>query len=237
VKLSAILEPLIAAGVPGDVILATVRAFENQNDGAKEKSKEKARERWRRWKNKQDTNVGKRLQTDANVSKQLVRDRDARVEDNLQTKNITGQEEKKEPSPPARSARGSRIPDDFKPDIEAAVSEGLPRHEAERQALSFCDFWRAKPGKDAMKLDWPATWRMWFRRRLDEKPQARAGPPSRKRNYADVAADRWSGGNGSEGVFGGDGNVEFLPPRKQQPGPDDGHLRGGLARRFITGNH
>jgi hypothetical protein len=40
VKLSAILAPLIAAGVSGDVILATVKAFEDQQTDALEKRRE-----------------------------------------------------------------------------------------------------------------------------------------------------------------------------------------------------
>jgi hypothetical protein len=88
-KLSAILAPMIAANVPGDVILATVRAYEDQAEELSEGSKEKARARWRRWKNKQGTNVGQRLQTDANGGKPLTRG-----EDNLLTKNQAEQKNK-----------------------------------------------------------------------------------------------------------------------------------------------
>lgn len=44
-KLSAILAPLIAAGVSGDVILATVKAFEDQQNDALEKRREADRVR------------------------------------------------------------------------------------------------------------------------------------------------------------------------------------------------
>src|SRR5690242_15702982 len=202
-KLSAILEPLIAAGVPGDVLLATVRAYEDQAELVADEGKEKARERWRRWKNKQGTNVGKRLQTDTNVSKPL-----AHVEDNLQSKKISGQEEKIDASPAARPQRGQRIPDDFEPDTTWAQAQGLSSSEARHEAAQFIDFWRAKPGKDGLKLDWPGTWRVWVRNNLKRQQsnvhRQAASPPRRKRNFADVAMDRWSNGNGSEGVFGGD---------------------------------
>jgi len=62
--------------------------------------KEKARARWRKWKEGQSSNVGKRLQTEANVSNQLTRG-DARGEDNLLPKKITGQEENKKDTPQA----------------------------------------------------------------------------------------------------------------------------------------
>lgn len=31
------------------------------------------------------------------------------------------------------------------------------------EGAKFADFWKAKAGKDATKLDWQATWRNWFR--------------------------------------------------------------------------
>lgn len=74
-KLSAILAPLIAAGVSGDVILATVKAFEEQQSSdiktmsdADEDRRAKGRERWRRWKESKGANVSKREQTSANNS-------------------------------------------------------------------------------------------------------------------------------------------------------------------------
>lgn len=224
---------LAALGLNNDQMAGVLEIFED--DAAVRKAKVKVRvDKWRS-KNKPVTlrNVTERSVTSPNVTERL-----ARVEGNTSTQEITEKEvRKKDTSPPARSTRGSRIPDDFKPDIEAAVAEGLSRQEAERQALSFCDYWRAKPGAAALKLDWPATWRTWFRRRLDERPQNRSTAPPRKRNYADVAADRWSEENGSAGIFGDSGNVEFLPPRQQQPRPDDDDLRSGFARRITPGNH
>jgi hypothetical protein len=137
-----------------------------------------------RSKNKEETLRNVTGET-GNVTKQLTR-----AEDSSSNQQISEQGRKKDTSPPARSARGTRIPDDFKPDIEAAISEGLPRQEAERQALSFCDYWRSKPGAAALKLDWSATWRMWFRRRIDERPRPAAsqGPPDRPPRNAGEAA-------------------------------------------------
>jgi hypothetical protein len=140
--------------------------------------KEKGRERWHKWNDKRkqtSANVSKRKPTTANDSDALTRG-----EDNLQDKVISGEEEKKIVSPSARPSRGSRIPDDFQPDIDAAVSEGVPRQEAERQARSFCDYWRSKPGAGGLKLDWPATWRVWYRRNIPAQPPPRnsTSPPS-----------------------------------------------------------
>ncbi len=159
---------LSALGLSNEQMAGVLEIFEAEA----EKRNEKARARWHKWKSNNPSNVGKRLQTIANNS--------CAEEDNLQGKVISGEKEKKEASPSARPSRGTRIPDDFQPDIEAAVSEGVPRLEAERQARSFCDYWRSKPGKDGLKLDWPATWRVWYRRSIPSHspPRHAAAPPN-----------------------------------------------------------
>lgn len=60
---------------------------------------------------------------------------------------------------PEKPPKASRIPPDFKPDIEFALSLGIPRHRALREVDAFRDFWSGVPGKDGIKSDWPATWR------------------------------------------------------------------------------
>lgn len=60
-----------------------------------------------------------------------------------------------------KKKNGSRLPEDFKPDIEWAISRGLSRQDAEGQAERFANYWRAKPGAAGVKLDWDATWRNW----------------------------------------------------------------------------
>lgn len=174
--MSAILEPLVAAGVDPETLLKTVRAYEDQQENALEKRREADRNRQAR---KRETDSLSRDVTLRHSDSQRPRSH-ARGEDNLQTKDTSGKEEKKVTSPSARSSRGSRIPENFQPDIEAAVSEGVPRSEAERQARSFCDYWRSKPGAGGLKLDWPATWRVWYRRNISTppKPQATAPPTS-----------------------------------------------------------
>lgn len=81
---------------------------------------------------------------------------------------------KKDPPSGDPKKKGSRIPDDFVPDLEWATQEGLSRSEAIREAASFKDYWIAKTGKDATKQDWPATWRNWVRNQLKRK----RGPPA-----------------------------------------------------------
>ena len=62
-----------------------------------------------------------------------------------------------------RERRGSRIPDDWKPDRELAKQLGWSETQIDTEAANFRDYWTAKPGSGGCKLDWPATWRQWVR--------------------------------------------------------------------------
>lgn len=96
--------------------------------------------------------------------------------------------EKKEepPSQPSvgRSPRGSRLPPDWSPsEADRAFADGLMLN-VERTAANFRDFWHAKAGKDAAKLDWSATWRNWCRREAERLPTAKNALPRRESNLA-----------------------------------------------------
>jgi hypothetical protein len=69
--------------------------------------------------------------------------------------------------------KGRRIPDDFAltPErLATAEGEGL---NAQRTFETFRDYWRAKSGAGATKLDWDATWRIWCRKEADSRPARR----------------------------------------------------------------
>lgn len=76
------------------------------------------------------------------------------------------------PGKPATATRGSRLPPDWKlpkPWGEWALENRkawTPDH-VRHVADSFRDFWIAKAGADAVKLDWQATWRNWVRKEKD----------------------------------------------------------------------
>ncbi|WP_273721685.1 MULTISPECIES: DUF1376 domain-containing protein [unclassified Bartonella] len=63
--------------------------------------------------------------------------------------------------------KGHRLPSDWQADIDAAIVEGLSEEQARWQEKKFRDYWHAKSGKDALKVDWQATWRNWFRREIE----------------------------------------------------------------------
>lgn len=97
-----------------------------------------------------------------------------------QSISISIKEDKKEEtivsSKKTNSQKGTRIPDDWQPDIDFAIREGLSREEALREADKFRDYWKAKPGREGVKLDWDATWRNWVR---NNRGSGSTGPPRR----------------------------------------------------------
>ncbi|WP_208434673.1 DUF1376 domain-containing protein [Bartonella taylorii] len=62
-----------------------------------------------------------------------------------------------------KTDRGCRLPEDFEPDYDFAIAEGLPPERVKVEIAKFRDYWTAKSGKDATKIDWQATWRNWVR--------------------------------------------------------------------------
>lgn len=76
--------------------------------------------------------------------------------------------------PPAKAKRATRLPDEWRPsDADRVFATGLGLNP-DAIADSFGDYWRAKAGKDAAKLDWSATYRNWCRRDAERGGGARA---------------------------------------------------------------
>lgn len=69
--------------------------------------------------------------------------------------------------------RATRIPADWIPSeiTIAAMKAECPNVDAKAEHRKFIDYWTAKSGKDAAKLDWDATWRNWIRRASENAPR------------------------------------------------------------------
>jgi hypothetical protein len=82
----------------------------------------------------------------------------------------------------ASAKRGSRLPDDWKlPKAwgQWALAEfgGWTAETVRLEAAKFADYWHAKAGNDAAKLDWSATWRNWCRNATPSKAAQAATMP------------------------------------------------------------
>ena len=61
------------------------------------------------------------------------------------------------------------------------------------EAAKFADYWHAKAGRDAAKLDWSATWRNWCRKAIEDAARSTvraAGPESFRERDARIAAEQ-----------------------------------------------
>lgn len=68
------------------------------------------------------------------------------------------------PTPP----QGTRIPEDFELTPERRKYATTKNLRPEEVFEDFCDYWKAKAGRDALKADWDLTWKRWCR---NQKPQ------------------------------------------------------------------
>lgn len=82
-----------------------------------------------------------------------------------------------------KAIRGARLPADWEPDLEAVERAGLmdqireliPAEDrklwADEVVAAFIDYWHAKAGQAATKLDWQATFNNWLRKELRDVRQ------------------------------------------------------------------
>lgn len=80
-------------------------------------------------------------------------------------------------SAPARSKKGTRLPEDWKPSsdlIVKATELGLSASQFDREVEKFRDYWLGRAGSAGVKLDWEATARNWMRSAAE-----RLNPPPR----------------------------------------------------------
>lgn len=65
----------------------------------------------------------------------------------------------------------ARLSPDWQPDQDgyaAAFDLGLDRTTVDNVAAQFRDYWHGRPGRAGLKQDWPATWRVWLRRHVND---------------------------------------------------------------------
>ena len=74
--------------------------------------------------------------------------------------------------------RGTRIPADFDvtDEMKTWATTNTPNVAGWRETQKFINYWQAKSGAGATKLDWPATWRNWMLKAAEQAPNGRASP-------------------------------------------------------------
>ena len=77
---------------------------------------------------------------------------------------------------PSPRKRGSRIADDFAatPEMVEWARQRVPHVDGRAETEKFINYWQAKSGSGATKLDWVATWRNWMLNAGERTPKLRA---------------------------------------------------------------
>jgi hypothetical protein len=80
--------------------------------------------------------------------------------------------------------KGTRLPEGWQPDDAdiAKLKREFPGFDLASELESFCDYWTAKAGSAATKMDWRATYRIWMRKAAKTprgaSPYRPAAPPT-----------------------------------------------------------
>lgn len=176
-----------------------------------DKSREKARARLQRWREK-NGNVSKRSDTSRNDS----RAGDARVEDNLLTKNQSGQKERKQENAPAALREFDAFWDIYpkkagKREAEKAFAKALSRASFDAIMAGARRYAAERIGQDAAHTKHAQGWLNGDR--WEDEPTPRStpqrsatGPPSRRETPFDALADisRLKGWTSEPGILPGD---------------------------------
>lgn len=110
---------------------------------------------------------------------------DSLIPDSLNHDSLIGQHQRAAPR-----KRGSRLPDDWTPsesEVAYAKARGLDPHAV---AEKFRNYWHAKAGNGATKLDWSATWRNWCITEAERQPRKSAPKVERAPTPAEISAAR-----------------------------------------------
>lgn len=76
-------------------------------------------------------------------------------------------------APKRSTRRATRLPDDFQVTsaMVAWAAKNAPHVDGRRETQKFCNYWHAKSGKDATKVDWKRTWENWMLTAEERSPQ------------------------------------------------------------------
>lgn len=142
----AVLDAMVAAGCTAEQIAAVVKADQASSSGATRQARYRAR---------------MAVQASQGDERDVTGVTVTHKEGFPHTPSEESPPLKEKPLKGVKKKNGSRLPDDFRPDLDWATDRGLSRQTAEVQATKFANYWQAKAGAAGVKLDWPATWRNW----------------------------------------------------------------------------
>ena len=96
-----------------------------------------------------------------------------------------------------RAELGSRLPDDWQPNDEQRAFCAAQGLDPDVTARRFRNHWHAKPGKDARKTRWNATWENWCTNPIEKRINGGGKPSWEKAHEAEIDAIIARGEGGS----------------------------------------
>ncbi len=176
--ITSIVEALVESGATPEMILCAVRAAEAglQSDIDRRRASDRERQQRRR------AHVTSQALTATNATPLSDKERSPTPPKEINSPDNT-QTLQREHRLPAHK-RAVRLPAQFEPDRDFAARLGFGAAEVETELEKFRDYWTAKSGRDAAKLDWPATWRNWMRNAKGPRKSHRPHAPPRESAFA-----------------------------------------------------
>lgn len=126
---------------------------------------------------------GRQFKSDTSTGRvKLFRERTRNVSCNVsEDVSATPPETETEQIPEAKASgkrRATRLDPEWSPDgddVGYALSKGLSSDRTRTEAEKFRNYWTAKGGKDAAKLNWSATWQNWILNVIEREGSRNAG--------------------------------------------------------------
>ena len=146
-------EKMLSTGIPPEMIVLAVRTAEEAQqvvDPTAEKRRAWDRERKRRQKENNSTGIPERKSA-------YIKEEPSFFETEVKKEKV------------GRKNIGTRLPSEWKPDADDctyAIDHGL---DPKTLTPDFRDYWHARAGPGAVKVDWKATWRRWCRTASERK--------------------------------------------------------------------
>lgn len=157
----AVLRAMAANGATVEMILAVIEAAQECEQRKLAEKRANVRER-------------KQISRDRHASSRDVTDvTNVTVTDVTNRALISKKEDKDNLKKESKKERGCRIPPEWKPseaDREFAFSKGASHERITTETEKFRNYWLAKAGPGAVKLDWSATWKNWILQSLERIP-------------------------------------------------------------------
>lgn len=236
------LRHMFKAGVKPEDILAAVEEMEAETAPKRTARQDRNRRYYEKKASEKRLKASEPSYSDESVLNKTPSREPARVDDNLLPEEISGKEDNKKKAASLSDIQAFRAE---LSELDAERLDAIVKHRRSKKgqltALSARLF-----VKDAAACNMSISEavdacisRGW----LTVKPEyfagkQRATAPPKRDTYVDAMNRILEGrANGTENLFGTDGDAQRLPADGKRQGIDVADVRGGLARRFIQGSH